>query len=85
MNDKLIRRRKFLPNTVSSLRFEGEHNSSNNYNMTYQRKNINDIRHLLSEQINSLGLWECDLRNYNGNKQQITQKVKTDRKVNINK
>jgi hypothetical protein len=37
------------------------------YSQNYAQKNINAIRHLLGQQINSLGLWESDLRNYKKN------------------
>jgi hypothetical protein len=47
-----------------SFKFSGEHNSSPLYTTRYNQKNLNSIRHLLSQQINSLGLWETDLRNY---------------------
>jgi hypothetical protein len=34
------------------------------YSLKYGQKNINDIRHILFEGINSVGHWETDLRHY---------------------
>jgi|LauGreDrversion4_2_1035121.scaffolds.fasta_scaffold555280_2 hypothetical protein len=51
----------------------GEHNSSPNYNLKYNLKNLGGIRHLLEQQNNSLTHWESDLRNYNYKKNLITE------------
>lgn len=62
-----------MPSSTLTLKFSGEHNSSAVYTHKYAQKNINSIRHLLGQQINSLGLWESDLRNYKFNNQRYEE------------
>ena len=58
----MIRRRKFEPDQNIAFKFSGEHNSALPYSDKYNNRNLNNIRHLLLEQINSYGIWESDLR-----------------------
>jgi hypothetical protein len=80
---KSIRRRKFEPSQSATLRFSGEHLSSSPYTMKYSQKNVNSIRHLLNEQINSVGLWEADLRNHEMKEHEKTFEIKKTKKEKL--
>lgn len=71
-----IRRRKFEPDQSHTLAFIGEHYSQQPYDGKYSQKNLNNIKHLLDAQNNSLSIWESGLRGYKHNNRRYEEEGK---------
>jgi hypothetical protein len=59
-----IKRKRIQPSNVALLDFLGEHEGMDKYDYKYERKNVNEIRHILSAHSNSSAKFEIGLRSY---------------------
>lgn len=70
----VVKRRKFQPNTNETIGFLGEHNGMDKYEYKYDNaRNVNEIRHLLCSQSNSMANFEVGLRSYDTKKRDETR------------
>lgn len=63
---QLVKQKKLLPSKTRYSDFLGEHNGMEQYDYKYERKNINEIRHILSAHTNSSARFELSLRSQSG-------------------